>query len=298
MKAGKLDEACEKFAGSMKADPSVGALVNLARCHEKQGKTASAYAEYQRAAELAVNERQPARGRAARQLAVALKPKLSRLTVTLAEPGADVTVTRNGEEIDQLDFGKAVPVDPGEHAIEARAAGHQTWSTTVQVGPDADQQSVEVPALEPAPDQPGGAAGLGEATEPGLDEGADEGEFTWTGQHIAAVVTAGVGVAGVVLGIVFGTQASSKWDEALSYCNNEDINDCSAEAGPLSQDANTFATVSTVGLVVGGAAIAAAVIVWLTAPSGADEEPETEVGWQLAPMVGRDTAGGALRGRF
>src|SRR5690606_30041935 len=53
MEQGQIEEACPKFQASMDAEPSVGAMLNLARCHELTGKTATAWAEYTEAANLA-----------------------------------------------------------------------------------------------------------------------------------------------------------------------------------------------------------------------------------------------------
>src|SRR4051794_10726019 len=43
---GKIHEACDAFAASQKAEPAVGTLLNLAACHEKEGRTATAWAEF------------------------------------------------------------------------------------------------------------------------------------------------------------------------------------------------------------------------------------------------------------
>ncbi|MBM4364335.1 MAG: hypothetical protein FJ104_16770, partial [Deltaproteobacteria bacterium] len=61
-----------------------------------------------------------------------------------------VVVKRDGIVVGQAAWGAAAPVDPGEHVVEVTAPGKKPWSATVKVGPDADSQALQVPALEDA----------------------------------------------------------------------------------------------------------------------------------------------------
>jgi hypothetical protein len=215
-------------------------------------------------------------------------------------------------------LGVPLPVDPGDHTIVATAPGHKKWQTTVAVGANADKKSVAVPELEAGSDEPApdGAAGpsdgggpAGASSEQIVPPPDDESDF-WNGQRWAGLGVGVVGVAGIVVGAVFGSKASSAWDEALTYCQGEDTANCGPEAGPLSEDAYTFGTVSTVAFVVGGAALAGGLVIFLTAPSGDDGTsteqegdaplPEAETALRLrvrgAPAAGRASI--ALEGRF
>ncbi|MBI4705574.1 MAG: hypothetical protein HY744_31155, partial [Deltaproteobacteria bacterium] len=85
---GERAEACESFAATVRAYPSVGARLNLARCHEQAGRTASAWSEYNRAAAMARAAGQAEREEGAQELAAKLEPKLSKLTVQPAAAAA------------------------------------------------------------------------------------------------------------------------------------------------------------------------------------------------------------------
>lgn len=152
MAAGKFDEACPKFAESQRLDPATGTLLNLAACHEKQGKLATAWLEYSDAQMAARRDAREDRVEYARARAQELEPRLSRLTMALA-PGADdpaLDIELDGASIGRAVIGAATPVDPGRHTVRVSAPGKKSWSANVEIAA-AEQQSLLIPPLEIAP---------------------------------------------------------------------------------------------------------------------------------------------------
>ena len=85
--------------------------------------------------------------------------------------------------------------------------------------------------------------------------------------RIAGASIAGVGLAGVIFGAVFGSLASSAWSSSQAECRTR--TDCSNPAKAIADhdDAVTFATISTIGFAAGGVAIAAGGLMFFLAPS-------------------------------
>jgi hypothetical protein len=150
MAAGNISEACAQFAESYDLDASSGTLLNLALCHEKQGKLATAWTEYQEAARLAQDQGRNDRVAAAREKIAGLEPKVPRVTAVAAKPVAGLDVATGSRSLTQGGFGVAVPLDPGSHQVTASAPRHRSWTTTVQLS-EGEQRTLEIPALEEEP---------------------------------------------------------------------------------------------------------------------------------------------------
>src|SRR6185503_18935180 len=148
--AGKYQEACKALAESQRLDPGVGTLLNLGRCYEKLGRTASAWSTYREAAAAARAANQNAREKNARLAADALEPKLPKLTivVTGTETNPRLEVRRDGAVVPSSMWGMAVAIDPGDHLFEASAPGYKPWRSRV-VAEAGKAVTVSVPALEP-----------------------------------------------------------------------------------------------------------------------------------------------------
>jgi len=84
MEQGKIAPACAKFAESHRLDPALGTLLNLAVCHETEGRLASAWAEYNQAATLAKRRGDSARFDFARAASMRLEGRFATVRVGLS----------------------------------------------------------------------------------------------------------------------------------------------------------------------------------------------------------------------
>lgn len=283
--------ACPKFAESQRLDPAAGTLLHLGNCYEKVGKTASAWATFLDAAASAKQQSRAEWEKLARTRAAALEPKLSRLTITAAGAAQSLEIKRDGVVVTQASLGTALPVDPGEHTIEASAPGYVPFSTKVVVGPASDKKEVAVPALAPAPKEPGAGPTAGGQTPPANPPPPPRDADSGSGTKTIGLVVAGVGVAGLAVGSVTGLMAMSANDDAKKLCPNDGA--CASRDGVDKSDkAKTFALVSTVGFIAGGALLAGGAVLWLTAG------PSKKGSVQIAPTVGANDGGLLVRGAW
>jgi hypothetical protein len=271
MGTGKYDEACRKFAASQQLEPALGTMLNLAECYEKTGRTASAWAEYRKAIPVARTAVSKARQDLATERAQALEARLSTLTIRAVggeAAGAQLEVRRDGVPLQPAELGSAIPVDPGEHVIEASAAGREPWSAKIHVGPDAARVLVEIPQLQSASSSapPAPAAPLVATTSATSQPASDRPASDGSRQRIAGLVLGGAGIAGVGLGAFFGLRAFGKWSDAKEACSDYPYG-CGKAGTELRSSATSAGTTSTIAFIAGGALLGTGVVLYLTAPS-------------------------------
>ncbi|WP_438010249.1 hypothetical protein WME89_17330 [Sorangium sp. So ce321] len=160
MKKGKLAEACPKIEESYRLSPRSATLLALATCHEKQGKLATAWAEYIDLGAAARKEGNKRLEADAKARGAKLELRLPRLTLNVPRAAAieGLEVTLDGEPVDSAAWGQARPIDPGEHKVSASAPGRKRWELSVTIK-RGERKAVAVPALakdgsaapEPAP---------------------------------------------------------------------------------------------------------------------------------------------------
>src|SRR3954452_15675467 len=117
LEARRYAEACPKFAESQRLDPGGGTLVNLALCHELEGKTATAWSEFRDALGQAIKDGRKDREELARAHIADLAPKLMRVIVQVPAPLAarDPDVNLDKSKLPDAAWNTPIPVDPGEH---------------------------------------------------------------------------------------------------------------------------------------------------------------------------------------
>jgi tetratricopeptide (TPR) repeat protein len=258
--AGRYPDACEKFAVSERLDAAASTLLNLARCYERAGRAASAWVTYGEAAAQAHREADPRREQYARERVADAAKRLSRLSILAPSAPPGTVVKRDGTPVDRAEWGVAVPVDPGPHVVEASAPGKAPWRTTLDVPKSPTSTTVEIPKLADAGAPPPASAADGTAAARSPPRGDGIGA-----QKIVALAVGGVGLVGVGVGTYFGLRAARLHSESQDHCPLPDA--CDPLGVSKNRDAGQAADVATIAVVAGAAALAAGVVLWLTAPS-------------------------------
>lgn len=255
MEAKRLPEACVKLEQSQRLDPAAGTLLALAYCWEQAGLLASARRTYFAAAKLAEANAQEERVKAAKARAAALATRVSTLTLVIPPGLSDLEgfeLKLNSSDIDRAALGAALPLDHGTYTVVVSAKGRRSWSTTVELRDEGQQQVLTIPMLDPAPAPtpptpkipPPKVVSVASPPPPLRKPNS---------LRIASLAAALGGVAGLGIGSVYGLKAASERDQsnAAGHCNQRG---CDAQGLALRQEALSSARIST-ALFVGGAAL-------------------------------------------
>ena len=275
-KQGRIGEACAKFEESLRLEATVGTRFNLADCFEKQGKLASAWSQFLQVASDTARAGEKERSEAAKARAERIKPRLSRLSIEPEAPAPNLVVMRNGVAVGQAQWGLALPIDGGEHRLEASAPGMRPWSKTISVAGEGANVRIAIPPLEDAPE-----AEPGITTTTVVDEGAAEDATPM----VLGLTLGAIGLVGLGIGTGFGVSALSKKSDVDDLC--PDLNNCTQEGIDTNDEAKTAATVSTIGFIAGGALLVTGIVLWVALPSGGQGEAALRVTPAGLSLVGR-----------
>jgi hypothetical protein len=278
--SGKTSEACTKFEESGRIDPKLGTLLHIATCHELEGRTASAWVDFNNAAAMASQLKQSDREKLARAKALALEAILSKisLVVSSAAPGQETTL--DGTPLRDEMLRTAFPIDPGEHEIKVTAPSKRPWSLVVTVPPGPTTVSVEVPPLDDAAPAP---LPLAEQPRETPARGSSARTIGW-----ALLGTSAIGLG---VGTVFGLRAAAEASDAKAVCPERACP--TSEGVAMHESAARSATVATVGFAAGLAAAGGGLYFVLTARTA-----NTTANIQLIPRISLKDGGLDARIRF
>lgn len=247
---GKFDAACEKFAASQELDPKGGTLLNLALCRERQGRVATAWTTFSEARNLSAREGRSDRVSFAESRLKELEKTLPRLLVSVDDATMrtrDLAIRIDGELLPRAVWNRAIPLDPGQHTLEATAPDHMPLTLRVTVTPRV-VSTVTVPALaraastDSAPLVPAPLAPSPSVTEADAPP-------RWPGWTLVALGAGSVGV-----GSFFGVDAFARRSDAEALCESgrceegSRINDAGVRSAWI---ANAAIGVGVVALVAG-----------------------------------------------
>jgi hypothetical protein len=265
---GQWDDAYNKFSLADTAAHSPVFVLYMARCRKNAGKLREARALYDRTARESLASNAPKPFRDAVSDAKTERDQVDQRipSVLVVVTGARATTVRV-DHVDVADPNQPIQLDPGAHVIEA-ANGAANARKEVRLEDGAGTVRVELSLLNSP------AAPVASSQSPAR------------GSLAPAVVALSVGVVGLGVGAVTGLIAAGKASDVKAHC--VDGHCLTSDADALSSS-RTFATVSTVGFIAGGAAIAAAAILFAVRPGGANK-PQTAL--VLGPVRVRATLTG------
>jgi len=274
-RAGDYETAIERFHSAEAIVHAPAHVLYLARAHAKLGRLVAARDLYQQIVDepLGANDPAPfhrAQDKARREIE-ALAPRIPSVALTITGPSSEpITITLDDQPLPPGRVSSPVPVDPGEHRLAVTAPGWRTEQRSLSLA-EGEAKTLTIALSR--------GDGPAVADPDGQDDGPGE------PLPIGPIVLFGVGGAALIVGGVTGALALERSDELHDRCPP---NPCPPENEALEDEAKVFATVSTVGFVLGGAAVAGGLAWWLFGSS--DGEDELSRSW-LRPLVGPTSLG-------
>jgi hypothetical protein len=255
------------FEASYRADPALGALLNLAVCEEKVELWNAALTHLEEAlVRVAADDRR--RPSIAARLEE-LRARIPHLTLLSKIPlASDVTLWLDQSSIDPANIGTPLPLDPGSHTIQCKGARgvlclhefavRERESVEWSVAIDSAQVATQEP---PAPKKNPQAAAAAPHYRSAL--------ALWAG---------GAGLASLALGLAAGAEVIHLKSSTAQHCDGAG---CDPAGMAAAASGRTWSLVSTIATAVGFAGLGTWLYLSVTAPSS--QSPSAEV---------------AVRGRF
>jgi hypothetical protein len=280
----KFAEACPMFEEVDKLDPGIGAKLNVARCYEDWGKLSIAYQWYVEAEKMAKAEKDK-RLPKVKELVEAIDLEVPRLTITLPAniDAATAAIQLDGKPFPAAELGKEQRIDPGPHVIAYQVKkAPRTRNLTIEKGASTEIELEFGPAKgpdgKPLPEPPPVVTGPSR---------------NW--RKLSGIISGSAGIVALGVASALTLTARSSYKDALAdHCGGV-TNMCDDEGVRITGNAKSRANTATIISVVGGVALAAGVVLYLTAPKTTSS---TERALYLTPAVTDQSAAVILGGTF
>ena len=280
LQIGLTREACELLAASHRLDPALGTLLNLASCHEREGKIATAHGEYLVAATWAKERREDEREQFARHRASALEVDIPKLRIEVARAPRNLHVELDGRAIELSALEGDMTVDPGPHRVDVTAEAKRAWHKT-DLHIDRRSRTVLQVALDD-------------------ETPADAPVATSTTRPVAGYIAGGVAIASLGAGVALllragALDAQSERDAEQAKMVNPPDPALKASAMEAHEAAVTSQNLGLVAMGVGALGAGACLYFFLSA-RGAEAPAASAI--RFLPNVGSQRGGIEVQGTF
>ena len=288
MARGELTVACARFSDSLKLDPAVGTLLNLAACEEKSGKLATALEHFTTARSQLPKD--DFRIGFTNERIAALTPRVAHVTLRLAPPAPPGTkVLRDGIEVPPAAWNTAMAIDPGAHTIEAESTTHAASRMEITLR-EGEAMSIDLraelakPSARPA-GEPAGSGAPGTGTS---QAEAPRPQETSRSNTLAFVAT-GVGAVGLIAGTITGLMTVGAASTYKDHCHG---GQCDPDGLSAASTGQTTQVISPIAFGVGVVGVALGAYLFLRSPSGSPSKASAAT-TILAPSAS-PTGGGLM----
>jgi hypothetical protein len=261
-----------QFEASYRAEPALGALLNLAVCEEQLGLWNAAIEHLAQALHDAADDDRRRASIAARL--DALRARIPRLTLRSAAPLAtSVVVSLDSVPVDPAGLGVPLPVDPGPHAVrcqseqglscshefEAREGESIEWWIEWWI----ELYSTRTETAASTPQQPAPAHAPRD---------------TRSGPSALALWTGGVSIASLALGLVAGGEVLALKSTMAQHC---DSTGCDAAGVSAAAAGKTWSWASSVATGLGALGLGTSIAIAATAQPSRGARAEVAVRGQF-----------------
>jgi hypothetical protein len=141
--AGRWNDAIEKLRRVLEVKRTAGVQYHIALCEEHTGALVAALEDYTIAEREAHDENAQDVLRLVGKMLADLNPRVPRLTLRVVPDTPDAALTLDGKAVSRGLWATSLPLDPGEHRIEATADGRESSSVTIVLN-ERDSTILEV----------------------------------------------------------------------------------------------------------------------------------------------------------